>query len=935
LNRSRVAVAALVLLAVVATALVAWRALPAAGPGQVLLVPHRAVAGPARVPVTPWAARLTLPSPAPFAVELRAKTGEGASWPLRVEGALAVDPGRVGPATVDGILAAGSLPAWVHPLVERALPGALGRISTGELLAAPARLAGPLRQELAWLLPPGVSVARLATFLVTLPDQARAAALAGVRGRCRPPLARVLYVGLDAADWEIIDEMAARGELPTFRRLQREGVRADLLSYDPMMSPILWTTALTGRPPDQHRVCDFTMNGPGGEREPISSRVRRVPAIWEILGAMGQASGFLAFWATHPAERVPGVLVADTAKGMISDPDTKPPLPAGTEWPPGFVEDHWDELWRVDTLPADAVRVYAPRLTDAAIARGRRWWTDPAFRKEWKAHREKGDRRVPPEAFLVRLAAENHNLEVLTRALLARRDLGVVGVYFEAIDMVGHNFQHLAPPPLPGAPAREVRLYGDVVENTYRQQDAMLGRLVEAAGPDTVVLVHSDHGFLWGRRRRTDLLPYTTGQPVEWHRHEGIFLASGGPVRRGVRVPPVSLYDITPTILALRGLPAGKDMPGKVRADLFRPGVRDRLPRERIPSWDPLVPPRSWAEADDEDLARVREEMLEQLRGLGYIGDSGPSSPPPARPEGGSPEGGDQSPRVTYWRNLATWYMNQDRFADAERALLAANRVKELPKTFWLLSEARAARGDLAGAIAALEEGFRRMPGKMTPETVRWLVELHLRQGDVAGAERALAAHGKLVGGDEATRQTILGRIAEARGDREAARRHYLAALREDPRQARAAERYAALAATPEDRAVLLPLLRRGVRRDPKIELYWKMIGLILSEQGDPAGAAEAFHRAAELDPRDDRLRVSEAVSLLRAGREAAAAGILEQLAARKTRIPAAWINLGLVRARAGDWKKALAAFEEAQRLGARDPVVRKGIAAARRHLGR
>ncbi len=934
MTRSRPVLVVLAVVFLALAGLAAWRVFPAAGPGGVLLVPHRALPGPARALVAPWSPRLVLPVSAPFSVETEATTGEGASWPLRVEGALALAPAELEPATVDEILAAGSLAGWLRARVDEALPAALRDLSTRELLAAPARLAGPLERELARRLPAGLSVARLATFLVTRPEEARAAALASVREKTREPVARVLYVGLDAADWEIIDEMTARGELPTLGRLQREGVRADLLSYDPMMSPILWTTALTGRTPDAHRVCDFTMNGPAGEREPISSRVRKVPAIWEILGTMGQASGFVGFWATHPAEQVRGVLVADTAKGMMSDPAVTPPLPAGTEWPPGFVEEHWDELWRADTLPAEAVRVYAPGLTDRMIERGRRWWTDPEFKKEWKARRGKGGRRMPPEAFLVKLAAENHNLEVLTRALLARPDLGVVGVYFEAIDMVGHNFQHLAPPPLPGAPPDEVRLFGQVVENTYRQQDAMLGRLVEAAGPGTVVIVHSDHGFLWGPRRRTDILPYTTGQPVEWHRHEGMFVAWGGPVRHGVRVPAVTLYDITPTILALRGLPAGEDMPGKVRTDLFEPAVRKLLPLDRIPSWDPVVPPRTWAEMDDEDLARVREEMLEQLRGLGYIGDAGGSSRKTSAP---APEkvDGQQTPRVTYWRNLATWYMNQDRFADAERALLAANRVKKLPKTYWLLSEARAARGDLPGAIAALEEGFRELPGKMTPEAVRWLVELHLRQGDLAAAERALESHGDLVARDEATRQTILGRIAEARGDRDAARKHYLAALRADPRQARAAERYAALAETPEDRAVLLPLLRRGVRQDPKIELYWKMIGLVLTEQGDVAGAAEAFHRAAELDPADDRLRVNEAIALLRAGREAEAAAVLEELAERKTRVPAAWINLGLVRARAGKWEGALAAFEEARRLGARSPVVEKGIAEAQRRLAR
>ena len=96
----------------------------------------------------------------------------------------------------------------------------------------------------------------------------------------------------------------------------------------------------------------------------------------------------------------------------------------------------------------------------------------------------------------------------------------------------------------------------------------------------------------------------------------------------------------------------------------------------------------------------------------------------------GSGKNGKQKPKVMYYRNLATWLMNENRFADAERELVQANQVEKLPKTYWLLSEARVARGDVRGARQALEEGFREVSDGMTPAL-----------GSLAGG--ALAARGR------------------------------------------------------------------------------------------------------------------------------------------------------------------------------------------------
>jgi tetratricopeptide (TPR) repeat protein len=372
-----------------------------------------------------------------------------------------------------------------------------------------------------------------------------------------------------------------------------------------------------------------------------------------------------------------------------------------------------------------------------------------------------------------------------------------------------------------------------------------------------------------------------------------------------------------------------------VRTDLFDPAVAARLPRQRIPSWAALVAPRRYETASGEEIAAAQEQMVEALKGLGYVDDR-ETRPKDAAGGGGSGDssGGGDRPTVMYHRNLATFLMNEDRFADAERELLRANEVELQPKTFWLLSEARAARGDVRGARQALEDGLAALPDKTEPSTVLWLVELALREGDTAGAEAVLARQAALLEREPAVRATAEGRIAEAKGDLPGARIRYLESLRRDPRQTRAAERVVALSSTPAERAALVPFLEQALARDQQIELYWKMLGLIRLEGGDAPGAAAALTHAAELEPADEEVAMTLATALMRSGRSADARVIYERMAAAGTRRPPAWVNLGSLRAQLGDWRGARAAWERAIELGADSPQLRAGLAEARRRTG-
>ncbi len=924
--------AALVTGLVLVLAVLGWRAQASAGAGQVLVLADRAVAGPLRVVVAPWSARRAVARVTKTNLTESVDLGQGATWPIQVAAELRLDPDALAPETRH-VLLGGTDPARLFAdTAPAAVTAAVRTLGSKELLARPAALAAPARGAIAAALPAGVVLQSLTTAVAAPPEQARAAALSAVRSATRAPLARVLHVGLDAADWEIVDRMAARGELPTFARLEREGVRANLIPYNPIISPLLWTTALTGRAPDEHGIADFTLQRGDSQddRIPITSSFRRTAALWEILAAAGQPCGAANHWATQPAEEVPGVLVSDLAARTLESPAA--PIPAGIAWPTAFLETQRGEFWNLSTVPNAAVRQYAPALTDAEIEDARRFLRDPDARRRWEAENKKG-RKLPPIALLLDMAATAHNVEVLALRMLARPDLGLVSVYFEDIDIAGHGFMHLDPPPMPEAPPEELGKFAGVVENTYRQQDAMLGRLIAAAGPGTAVVVHSDHGFQTGARRPHGILPFTTGQPVEWHRPQGLFVAAGGPFARGRRAGDVSIFDVAPLLLALRGVPAAENMPGRVRLDLLEPEAAARAPHERVPTWDALVAPRRYGQADDASLAEARAQAIEQLRGLGYVDvDEAAKGPkkdaPAAAPSDTSKE---YRPSVMYYRNLATFLMGEERFEDAERELEQANASKPLPKNFQLLSECRAARGDVAGATAALEQGFATFPTSMYPDAVRWIVELYLKQGQAARAQEAFERHRALIAGEPGLADAIAGLLAEARGDREGAKASYLRALEAQPRNARAAERFAALASSSAERARLEPYLVRGLRQDYRIDVYWQMLGLFATERGDRLGAAEAFARAAELVPGNEAYQLAAASAWSRAGRLDQAFAIYEHLARAATKNPDVWVNLGSLRARSGDWAGARNAWEQALRLGADGPELRASLDEARR----
>ena len=152
--------------------------------------------------------------------------------------------------------------------------------------------------------------------------------------------------------------------MPNLGRLVAEGFSGRLRTMDPPLSPLLWTTMMTGASPLAHRILDFAQFDPAtGQKEPILSSERRVPAIWNMASMAGKRSAVFGLWATYPAESIDGLMVSDRLFSFLF----KGPTPLS-----GVVFPRQREAWARDTVARvsrevdyAALHAYLPWLTAA------------------------------------------------------------------------------------------------------------------------------------------------------------------------------------------------------------------------------------------------------------------------------------------------------------------------------------------------------------------------------------------------------------------------------------------------------------------------------------------------------------------------------------------------------------------------------------------
>ena len=609
---------------------------------------------------------------------------------------------------------------------------------------------------------------------------------------------RVIVLGLDGVDPDIVDLLMSEGKLPNFARLRQEGAHGRLRSLKPLLSPVVWTTIATGKTPDKHRIGHFVAVNPvTGEQLPVTSRMRKAKALWNIFSDRGRDVAVVGWWATWPAERVQGAIASDhlcyhfLLEGGIRG---GPAAAEGNTFPPELEKDLAPFVKRPGDLTPEDLSPFV-QVSPEEFAR-------PFSFQDALGH------------FKWALASMKTYRDVGLH-LWAKERPALMMIYFEGVDSASHLFGHLfRAKGLAGELADQQKRYGGAVERMYEFADGIIGDFIEVMDRNTTLVILSDHGFELGSlpddpSRTRDMRRVSE----QYHRIDGIVYLYGGRVKPYSRIENASILDVAPTVLALAGLPKAQDMPGRVLEDVI--GVK-------APPTVSTYETGGEREAEVAGGSKVDDEILEKLRSLGYVGTTSPT--------------GD--------RNLAGVLFEQGRYAEAAEAY--QKLVAEDPNDGALrasLAGALGALGRYDEALVQVDKAIEMEP--LNPEAYHNRAVINERRGDVKAAirdyetalryspqyEPARAALRRLQGSDRvAGPGTPAEREASALADqasRATRRGDYAEAMRKLDEAERIAPRYTLIyqyrsnvAYLMGDRAAAVAALKKGLEIEPDNALF-------------------------------------------------------------------------------------------------------------------
>ncbi len=157
----------------------------------------------------------------------------------------------------------------------------------------------------------------------------------GRRAHAKARVKRFVVLGLDGMEPTLAEKFMAEGKMPNLAKLRENGTYAKLGTTAPPLSPVAWSTFLTGCNPGKHNIFDFLtrdrrnykplmssvdIRGPSrtlkiGKYElPIGKAnirlLRKGTPFWNVLGDHGIFSSIIRVPITFPAEPFRGVLLS-------------------------------------------------------------------------------------------------------------------------------------------------------------------------------------------------------------------------------------------------------------------------------------------------------------------------------------------------------------------------------------------------------------------------------------------------------------------------------------------------------------------------------------------------------------------------------------------------------------------------------------------------
>lgn len=267
---------------------------------------------------------------------------------------------------------------------------------------------------------------------------------------------RIVVIGLDGATWDLLRPRMADGRLPNLQRLAQNGATGDLESIYPPETPAAWPSFMTGKNPGKHGVFDFLVYDPESKTErPVNAGLRVGKTVWEYLSDAGKTSLVLNVPTTYPPAPIRGAVITD----FLTPGDAR-----DYAHPRELVEELEGEYGRYPLFFETLSFISASSEKNAAM-------------------------------FLDELERMDGIKFEVAEKLFDRYDPDFTMLHIWGTDRLQHELWTFMDPEHPKHQAEMARRFGPRIEAYYGMIDERIGRLVEKAGPDAIVVIMSDHGF--------------------------------------------------------------------------------------------------------------------------------------------------------------------------------------------------------------------------------------------------------------------------------------------------------------------------------------------------------------------------------------------------------------------------------------------------------
>jgi predicted AlkP superfamily phosphohydrolase/phosphomutase len=279
----------------------------------------------------------------------------------------------------------------------------------------------------------------------------------------------MVLIGLDGATFHVLDPLMKDGVMPFLRDFVKSGVRAELNSVIPPITPPAWTSLVTGRNPGAHGVFDFFQKEAGSAHIRFTtSQDVRCETLWSMASRHGARVTTLNFPLMMPPPAINGNVISG---GWIT-------------WRQLRLGCHPEGLYdKIKALPGFNPKNLALDMSHEAKAL-------------------EGCREEDYEPW-VRLHIQREQLwGGILEFLMEEDPSDLTALLFDGVDKIQHLCWRFISPDSENLPLSswEGRIRELCLEY-FSKLDGLLRRIVELAGADATVLMASDHGF--GAQRET------------------------------------------------------------------------------------------------------------------------------------------------------------------------------------------------------------------------------------------------------------------------------------------------------------------------------------------------------------------------------------------------------------------------------------------------